>query len=92
MELPCVPCAGLQGAALCVAWSPTQLHEIAAGDSRGHLLLWDTRRAGVLHAFDQLDVAGSAAAPPPAAATSPLVCVFMPAMRQQSGGRPPESQ
>jgi hypothetical protein len=60
--------AGLTGAALCVAWSPTRLHEVAAGDSKGNLLLWDTRRAGVLHAFDQLDAPRDAACTGPDAA------------------------
>jgi hypothetical protein len=54
--------AGLTGAGLCVAWSPTRPYELAGGDSKGNLLLWDTRRAGVLHAFDQFNAVQDATA------------------------------
>jgi WD40 repeat protein len=43
---------GHSGSVLCVDWSKTSDFELITGDSSGQLLVWDIRRAGVLHAFD----------------------------------------
>jgi hypothetical protein len=44
---------GYNSAVLSVAWCAVNEFQVLGGDATGQLRLWDIRRAGVLHAFDQ---------------------------------------
>lgn len=47
--------AGHRAAVWAVAWSPSNEWQLATGGCDGQLRLWDIRRAGPLHIFDQHD-------------------------------------
>lgn len=40
---------------LSVAWCGVNAHQLVGGDATGELRLWDIRRAGTVHTFDQHD-------------------------------------
>jgi WD40 repeat protein len=46
------PIRGHNGSVLCLDWSKASNFQLVAGDSSGQILVWDIRRAGVLHSFD----------------------------------------
>lgn len=57
--------AGYGGPVLSIAWCGVNEHQLVGGDATGELRLWDMRRSGTVHTFDQhdadepLDAAGS---------------------------------
>ena len=40
---------------LSLAWCTVNEHQLLGGDSTGELRLWDMRRSGTVHTFDQHD-------------------------------------
>eukprot|EP00892_Ulva_mutabilis_P001651 jgi/Ulvmu1/11487/UM077_0036.1 len=51
----CNTLMGYGGPVLSVAWCGVNEHQLVGGDATGELRLWDMRRAGTVHTFDQHD-------------------------------------
>lgn len=54
-------CAGYSGPVLSIAWCGVNEHQLVGGDATGEMRLWDMRRSGTVHTFDQHDAEDLAA-------------------------------